>query len=73
METATQIKNDLISRIKNSKDLDFLKAIQTLMDSSEHPVYHLSEEQQESIEISRKEIAEGKFIENKEVIREMQE
>lgn len=71
METTAQIKNDLISRIKNSKDLDFLKALRTLVNSSEQPIYHLSEEQQKSIEIGRKEIREGKSFENKAVISEM--
>lgn len=64
MDTATQIKNNLISRIKDSKDLNFLKAVQTIFDSSEQSLFQLSSEQQDSIEKGRDEISNGKSIEN---------
>ena len=35
MDMTAQIKNNLISRIKESKDLYFLNALQTIFDSSE--------------------------------------
>jgi hypothetical protein len=50
----------LISRIKDSKDLNFFHALQTIFDSSEQALYQLSAEQQSSIEISRSEIRNGK-------------
>ena len=73
MDTTTQIKNSLIHRIKNSTDLSFLKALQTIFDSSEQSLYQLSTEQSESIKIGQKEINTGNFQENKEVISEVKE
>lgn len=68
-----QIKKNLISRIKDSKDLNFLNALQTIFDSSEQALYQLSAEQQSSIEVSKSEIRNGKFRKNDEVISEMKE
>ena len=68
-----QIKKNLISRIKDSKDLNFLKALQTIFDSSEQALYQLSSEQQTAIEKGRKEIKEGNLHKNEEVISEMRE
>lgn len=64
MDTATQIKNNLISRIKDSKDLNFLRAVQTIFDSSEQSLYQLSSEQEDSIEKGREEIKNGESIDN---------
>lgn len=68
-----QIKKNLISRIKDSKDLNFLKALQTIFDSSEQALYQLSSEQQNAIDKGRDEIKEGDFYKNEEVISEMRE
>lgn len=68
-----QIKKNLISRIKDSKDLNFLKALQTIFDSSEQALYQLSSEQQNAIDKGRNEIKEGDFYKNEEVISEMRE
>ncbi len=68
-----QIKKNLISRIKDSKDLNFLNALQTIFDSSEQALFQLSAEQQSSIEVSKSEIRNGKFRKNDEVISEMKE
>ena len=73
MDMTAQIKKNLISRIKDSKDLNFLKALQTIFDSSEQALYQLSSEQQTAIEKGRKEIKEGNFLKNEEVISEMRE
>ena len=54
MDTTSQIKNNLISRIKDSQDLNFLKALQTIFDTSEQTLYQLSPEQENSISIGRK-------------------
>ena len=71
MDMTAQIKKNLISRIKDSKDLNFLNALQTIFDSSEQALYQLSTNQQSSIETGRNEINEGKFHSNDEVISEM--
>ena len=73
MDMTAQIKKNLISRIKDSKDLNFLKALQTIFDSSEQALYQLSSEQQTTIEKGRKEIKKGNFHKNEEVISEMRE
>ena len=71
MDMTAQIKKNLISRIKESKDLNFLNALQTIFDSSEQALYQLSKNQQSSIETGRNEIKEGTFHNNDEVISEM--
>ena len=71
MDLSAQIKNNLISRIKDSSDLNFLKALQTIFDTSEQSLYKLSKEQERSIQIGRDQIANGQFIKNDQVISEM--
>ena len=73
MDMTTQIKNSLISRIKDSNDLNFLKAVQTIFDSSEQSLFQLSSEQQDSIKKSREEILKGESIENDTLMVEMKE
>ena len=71
MDMAAQIKNNLISRIKDSTDLNFLKALQTIFDSSEQSLYQLSDDEQSTILKGREQIAQGNFTENAEVLQEM--
>ncbi len=73
MDMTTQIKNNLISRIKNSSDLNFLKALQTIFDTSEQALFQLSSEQETSISIGRKQLKNGEFSNNESVISEMKE
>ena len=73
MDMTTQLKNSLISRIKDSNDMNFLKALQTIFDSSEQSLYQLSPEQNDSIIKGREEIKRGDFIENDQLISEMKE
>lgn len=73
MDMTAQIKKNLISRIKDSKDLNFLNALQTIFDSSEQALYKLSPEQESSIEISRNEIKNGNFRKNDEVISDLRQ
>ena len=73
MDMTAQIKKSLILRIKNSKDLNFLNALQTIFDSSEQALFQLSPEQQSSIETGRNEIQEEQFFKNEEVISEMKQ
>lgn len=69
----TQIKNSLISRIKDSNDMNFLKALQTIFDSSEQSLYQLSPEQNDSILKGREEIKNGDYVENDQLISEVKE
>ncbi|MEM0577264.1 hypothetical protein [Flavobacterium polysaccharolyticum] len=73
MDSTSQLKKNLISRIKESKDVNFLSALQTIFDASEQELYQLTAEQQSSIEISRSELQEGKFRKNDQVISELRE
>ena len=73
MDSTSQLKKNLISRIKESKDVNFLSALQTIFDASEQELYQLTAEQQSSIEISRSELQEGKFRKNDQVISEFRE
>ncbi|VXB22900.1 conserved hypothetical protein [Flavobacterium sp. 9R] len=73
MDSTSQLKKNLISRIKESKDVNFLSALQTIFDSSEQELYQLTNEQEASIEISRAELQEGKFRKNDQVISELRE
>ena len=73
MNMTTQIKNSLISRIKDSNDVNFLKALQTIFDSSEQTLYQLSAEQNDSIIKGREEIKNGDYIENDRLMSEMKQ
>jgi len=73
MNTTEQIKRNLISRIKDSEDVNFLNALQTIFDSSEQALYKMSSDQESSIEKSRIEIETGKYHKNDNVISEMKE
>jgi len=73
MNMTEQIKKKLISRIKDSKDLNFLNALQIIFDSSEQALFQLSSEQQAAIEKGRNEIKNEQFSKNEEVISEMKQ
>jgi hypothetical protein len=73
MDMTTQIKKSLISRIKDSDDMNFLKALQTIFDSSEQSLYQLSPEQQDSINEGREDIKNGNYIDNDQLMSEMKE
>ncbi|MFC4740686.1 hypothetical protein ACFO3U_11850 [Flavobacterium ponti] len=73
MNTTSQIKKNLISRIKESKDINLLNALQTIFDSSEQTLFQLSSEQESAIEVGRNEIKNDQFFKNEEVISEMKQ
>ena len=73
MNMTSQIKKNLILRIKDSKDLNFLNALQTIFDSSEQSLFQLSVEQELAIDKGRDEIKNGEFFKNEEVISEMKQ
>ena len=64
MNSTLQLKNNLITRINNSDDLDFLKALQTIFDSSEQSLFKLNEKQNASIQQGRDDIRKGNFTEH---------
>ena len=72
MDNTIQLKNLLISKIQETEDIDFLKALQTLFDNAAQP-YLLDTAQEKSIELSRNEIESGRFIENTKAISEIRE
>lgn len=73
MDSTAQIKNNLISRIRESNDLNFLQMIQSLLDSSEKELFQLTNEQEKSIEIGREQIKNGSYSTHESVISEMKE
>jgi hypothetical protein len=73
MNKAADVKRDLISKIKKSNDIDFLKALNNLFDTSAKNIFHLNPEQEEAIELGREQIKKGDFKENEELIAEMKE
>ena len=73
MDIAANIKRDIISKIKESNDIDFLKALNNLIDASASTVYQLNPEQQEAIQFGREQIKKGDFIEHDEFISETKE
>ena len=71
MDLSAQIKNSLIERIKQSENLDLLKAIQAIFDTSDENIYELNEHQKKSISLSKIQIEEGNVQKSVEVILEM--
>lgn len=70
MDSSIYIKENLISRIKNSTDIAFLKALQTLFDSTEQELFELSTEQKKSIELSKSDILNGDYKPHDQVMSE---
>jgi len=73
MDNVIKIKNNLINRIKNSNDLNFLKALQALFDQSELELFELTEQQKQAIVEARNQITKDQFIENSQAISELRE
>jgi len=70
VDLSIQLKNNLISRITDSKDVEFLKALQTILDASERSLFQLSDEQKKSNSKGKSEIYQNDFSENKLVFEE---
>jgi hypothetical protein len=68
MKTTNTLKNELIERIKNSQDSDFLNALKIILDTSENIPYKLTSNQEKAIQLGREEIKIGEFIENSQVM-----
>ncbi|GAB3233970.1 hypothetical protein J0A67_20635 [Algoriphagus aestuariicola] len=71
MDSCEKIKENLISRIRESNDLDLLQTLKSLVDSSEAGLFELSEDQAEAIEIGRGQIKNGKCSSHQQVVSDM--
>ncbi|MCK4662521.1 MAG: hypothetical protein KAT68_06630 [Bacteroidales bacterium] len=72
--TTIQLKNALIQRISEIKDITFLEAIKTILDAkSESKIINLTPELTNEIMASKKEIEQGLFIENNLFEKEIEE
>ena len=69
--TKLEIKNNLIKRIREIDDLQFLEAIRTIIDSKSEKTILLTDEQKNEILLSQKEVSEGLFIEQKQLDQEI--
>jgi hypothetical protein len=60
-----ELKTLLIHRISQIKDVSFLKALKTILDSkAETQVINLTHDQLNDIIVSKREIEQGKFIDD---------
>ena len=73
MNSALDIKNNLISRIQKSNDLEFLKALQVILENAEKGLYELNEAQILSIQESRAQYKRGQTIPNDQAISDVKE
>lgn len=71
MNLAHKLQNDLIGRIGQIDDVNFLKAIQAILDTSSQEVFELSEAQEKSISESRQQIQNGEGIAHNDVMNDM--
>ncbi|MCK4921470.1 MAG: hypothetical protein KAS71_10520 [Bacteroidales bacterium] len=69
--TQLEIKNNLIKRIKEIDDIQFLEAIKTMLDSKSEKTILLTDEQKNEILLSQKEVNEGLFIEQRKLDQEI--
>lgn len=68
----TELKNILIHQISEIDDVSFLEAIKTIVDSKMNSeVLTLTQEQKDEIMASKKEIEEGKYIEQDDLDKEI--
>lgn len=71
MNLARELKNDLINRIEAIDDVDFLQAIQAILDSSSQELYELDTQQLEALNLSRQQLQKGDGVSHHEVIKEL--
>lgn len=69
--STTELKNILIERINEIEDPEFLSAIKTILDAKTSELFPLSKEQKKRIEEGRRQIEDGKYITNDEVLTEL--
>ncbi|KAB1066036.1 hypothetical protein [Salibacter halophilus] len=67
-----EIQKSIIDQIRTLEDPQLLKAIQSLIAASKtEEKYQLNEEQKKSVEISRKQIENGEYKDQKEFMTEV--
>lgn len=71
MNLAHKLQNNLIHRISQIDDVNFLKAIQSILDNSNKAVFQLNKPQQSSISKSREELKNGEGFNHQDVIDDM--
>lgn len=72
--TETELKKRLIQKIQEIEDLDFLEAIQTILEAKVNEKYFpLSEDQKRSIALSREQIRSGQYKNTDEVLSELRD
>ena len=70
--TTVELKNILMHQIAGINDKSFLTAIKTIMDTkSESTIYKTTSEQQKRIKEGREQIANGEFLTNDQVEKEI--
>lgn len=72
-EQTSQLKHDLIMRIKSSNNIEFLNALKALLDSSEQELFKWSDKQKKSISIGREEFVNGEALSNEDVLSNAKE
>ena len=72
--TMTEIKNELIEKIKNIQDPEVIEELQRLLDMNvEPPVYKLTDDQKKEIDQARGEIRRNEGISSEEMDKEIDE
>lgn len=71
--TTLELKNILKSQIDVIDDLNFLKALYTLILPKSESIINLTKEQMESITMAQKEYSQGIFLEHNQVNEEIEE
>lgn len=67
---ALELQNKLIQNIQSITDLNFLNALQTMI-SRKTDGYALTDAQQESVDVSRKQFKAGEFKDQNTMLKEM--
>ncbi len=70
--TTIELKKNIILRIAEIEDSEFLKAIKTIIDSNQSDaVFKVSEPMKKDIETGRKQIREGKYTSQEDLEKEI--
>ena len=70
--TTIELKKNIILRIAEIEDSEFLKAIKTIIDSNQSDaVFKVSDPMKKDIETGRKQIREGKYTSQEDLEKEI--
>lgn len=73
MESVATIKTNLINRIKNSENLEFLKALQTIFDATEKKAYPLSTAEENMLNERHESIQKGEYIAHDNAVTDLKQ